>query len=66
MTVEIGWWSLPLLFTFLAFGLALIFAPEPEPSSYFPDTGAAVITLLLLGAALVASLVAWLIWALAT
>lgn len=61
MSITIGYWVIPALLTIAAFIWAEVITPR-RMSGYFPDlTG-----LFTYGAALVASLVFWLIWAVLT
>jgi hypothetical protein len=63
MTITVGWWALPLLVTAASFGYALAIPGEPTRGDYsFPDPMPVVRFV----GALVASLVAWLVYALAT
>ncbi|MVB00106.1 hypothetical protein GN330_22935 [Nitratireductor sp. CAU 1489] len=59
MTVSISWWAIPALITAISFSWAF-FTPM-KPSS---DYGFDIMPLFRLGAALIGSLVAWLVWAL--
>lgn len=65
MTVDItiGWWAVPLALTFAAYAVAIVKIPSAKPSAYFPDMGPAIIGFVNLACATIASLVAWLIWA---
>jgi uncharacterized membrane protein len=61
MTVTIGWWAVPAFITIAAIYVAI----REAPTSSGRDYGAsAFIALAMLMAALIVSLVAWLIWAL--
>ncbi len=65
MSITIGWWGIPLAITILAFVWAeLKVRNEPRSGDY--DFGRAITALMSGGAAVVVSLVAWLIYALAT
>lgn len=61
-TIEIGWFLAPLAITIVAFVWAGIATP-PNDGNYF---GNAVAGLFTYGAALIVSLIAWLIWAVLT
>jgi len=62
VTISFGWWLAPLAVTILAFGYAI----WDGPSSARPSYADAVIALIEYGAALIVSLIAWLVWALLT
>ena len=59
MTLTIGWWAVPAFITFFSCYLAIAKAPD---SGSFGLGG--LLALLMLGGALILSLIAWLIWAL--
>lgn len=61
MTVSFGWWLLPAAVTIASYLWAWLSNRGSRPS--FGDD---VIALILYGAATIASLVAWLIWAVLT
>ena len=63
MTIEIGYWVIPLVITFVSFVVASMCAKEPSSHGYFPDFGAALLNIIRLAIALIVSLVAWLLWA---
>lgn len=65
-TISFGWWMAPTLVTLLTFLAAWAFGPkmQPQRGSMFPDIGGALMELLSYAAALVVSLLAWLVWAL--
>ena len=66
MTIELGWWLIPLAITLISFATAKSKTPPTQPSGYIPDVVSPMIGV---GATLIAavvSLLAWLIWALAT
>lgn len=58
-TIDLGWWLAPLAVTVLAFGWAS-FMHRPSPN---PSYGDGVVGVFFFGAALIVSLVAWLVWA---
>jgi len=61
MTITIGWWAVPLAITVISFVLAGSYSPRSSGYGYGDITGAFFV----LGAIIV-SLIAWLIWAVAT
>lgn len=64
MTISVGWWALPTVITLAAFAVAFWRIPAPQPSSYFPDTGPVIQGFIYFALATIASLAAWLMWAL--
>jgi len=66
MTIEFGWWILPLAVTITAFVIAYRASPETRPSNYLPDVVSPMIGFGMTLVAAIVSLVAWLVWALAT
>ncbi|WP_029029811.1 hypothetical protein [Salinarimonas rosea] len=64
-TITFGWWLAPTIWTIFCFCLALAKTPRDQPSGSF-DFGGLLDAILFYGAALIASLVGWLIYALAT
>lgn len=68
MTVSLGlgWWVVPLAINVAVFAAAIWKIPPAEPKGYFPDFGPAIIGLINIACATIASLVAWLIWAVLT
>lgn len=65
MSITIGWWGIPLAITIISFVWAeLKVRNEPRGGGY--DFGRGITALMSGGAAVVVSLVAWLIYALAT
>lgn len=62
-TVHFGWWLVPLSVTLAALGWAYIVS-KPDGSQGYALVGKAAVSALTLGVALIASLIAWLIWAL--
>lgn len=65
MTLTIGWWAIPLTITILAFGFALIKTGKSSGPHCADSIGDAISFCIFNGAALIISLIAWLIWALA-
>ena len=61
MTITFGWWAIPAVITAVAMTWALMgdYAPRGDY-----DFGTPVIGLLKLGAAVIVSLLAWLVWSL--
>lgn len=65
MSITVGWWAIPLAITIISFVWAeLKTRCQPRGGDY--DFGRAITALMTGGAATVVSLVAWLIYALAT
>ena len=66
MTIVLGSWLVPAVITVALLIAVRLFGPrmQPQNGSMFPDMGGALLELLTYTAALIASLVAWLIWAL--
>ena len=60
MTLTIGWWALPTFITIAAIYVALREWPEQRGDYDFSP----IIGIFFLAAALIVSLIAWLIWAL--
>lgn len=65
VTIHLGWWVLPALITVAAYAIAVWRIPAAQPSSYLPDFGPAIVGFITLSLASIASLLAWLVWALA-
>lgn len=63
-TVEFGWWLLPLAVTIAAFSLAAFMNRDEGSHGDYAAIGNAFVALIIYGAAMIASLLAWLIWAL--
>ncbi|TGT90896.1 MULTISPECIES: hypothetical protein [unclassified Mesorhizobium] len=63
MTVTISWWVLPLTTTIVAFAWAL-WNGDYRPATGYGSIGKGMANAFLLAVALIASLIAWLIWAL--
>lgn len=61
MTITLDWWLAPLLVTVASYVLAFSFAP-PQRSEW--DYSNAIVTVVYLAGATIASLIAWLVWAL--
>lgn len=65
MTIEVSWWVVPLIITIIAFVWARVKSPNVERgNTYFAGVGEMLIAMLYFGMAAIASLIAWLIWAL--
>lgn len=63
--IVLGWWLLPAVVTIASFGWATWASKDDIPSGG-AYSFAGFLTLLCMGAAAIASLIAWLIWALVT
>lgn len=59
MTTAFPWWAVPALVTVFLFGRAIAIPPQNRG-----DYGFDIMPLFRLGAALIGSLLAWLVWAL--
>lgn len=69
MTIEIqfGWWLIPAAITIAAMFYAAIRNAQENPHGNYGTYGVgAIFTLLAYGSAVIVSLIAWLIWSLAT
>ncbi len=64
MTIELGWWLLPLFITIAAFSYANKTMPPTQPGGYIPDVIGPMIGGVHMLIAAVVSLFSWLIWAL--
>jgi|GEM_PF-1821831 len=64
LTVTFGWWLLPLAVTLLSFGFSLVRVGTSEPYGDYGMIGQALAFAFMMALSLIASLVAWLIWAL--
>jgi hypothetical protein len=66
MVITLGSWLVPALITVALLLAVRLFGPrmQPQNGNMFPDMGGALIELLTYAAALIVSLLAWLIWAL--
>lgn len=66
-TISYGWWIAPAVVTASLCVVCWLKAPrmQPQNGSMFPDLGGALMNGLCWAAAIIVSLVAWLIWALA-
>lgn len=62
LTLEISWWIIPALVTLAAFVWALMETNQYDSSGYLDLVGP-IVQLLCYGLATIASLVAWLAWA---
>ncbi|MQY48206.1 hypothetical protein GAO09_19410 [Rhizobiales bacterium RZME27] len=61
ITISLGWWMVPTAIMIVAFSLAAYADRDNSPGPY---GAGAFISLIIYGAGLVATLIAWLIWAL--
>lgn len=66
ISIEISWWIIPALVTLVAHAWACLASSDGDGGSTYAAIGTALITLLRLGAALIISLAAWLVWAVLT
>jgi hypothetical protein len=64
-SVGFGWWLLPTMVTVVAFTIAVFMSRSDGSHGEFAAIGNAFVALVIYGMALIASLLAWLIWALA-
>ncbi len=62
MTLHIGWWAIPAVISAISLGSVLL--PDPAPRGY-GDLGNGILGMFHLLVAVIVSLLAWLIWALA-
>lgn len=65
MTLKIGWWTLPLAATLIAFAWAW-WNGDYQPATGYGSIGKGFANLFLVAVALIVSLTAWLIWAVLT
>ena len=66
MTIAFGWWVAPAVVTIVAYGWAAIVS-RPDGRSYgLAAIGEGAVALFFYGLATVASLAAWLVWAVAS
>jgi len=65
VSIFLGWWLVPAIFTIGAFTWAW-WAGDRSPSSGYGNIGKGLANALVLAVALIASLMAWLVWAVAT
>lgn len=70
-TIEFGTWLIPTAITFISYGMAFWFTPNSGPGSNPYTMGLAPLmdglaALLYFGVATIVSLIAWLVYALAT
>jgi len=63
MTIELGWWLLPLAITIAAYITVWVKCPEKSPGGYIPDVVSPLIGVGMLLIATIVSLAAWLVWA---
>jgi hypothetical protein len=66
LTFSLGWWLAPLAFTIIACGTAYWVEPARTPPRGYGDIVQGFVSAFLWGAALILSLIAWLIWAVLT
>ncbi|MBB3313649.1 putative membrane protein [Rhizobium sp. BK196] len=66
VTISLGWWILPMAITLIAFIVAGGMCRTEGGHGDYASIGNAVVGLVVLGAALIVSLIAWLIWAILT
>ena len=66
INITLGWWLVPLAVTAIAFGWAAYAERDNLYEGGYPSPAAARVSLMHYGCGLVASLIAWLIWALLT
>ena len=66
MTITFGFWVLPMLFTVIAFVVAEIRVRHVTKDMGAPSWGDGFVSIAFHGLALIASLIAWLIWAVLT
>ncbi|WP_320194975.1 hypothetical protein RMR10_011975 [Agrobacterium rosae] len=64
-TLELGWWIAPTAITIAAFAIAAYMGRDEGGHGDYAAIGNAFVGLVVYGAALVLSLIAWLIWAIA-
>jgi hypothetical protein len=64
ITIQFGWWLLPLAVTVCSYGRAFWLLPDELGGGDYAATGKALCGLVYLGAATIISLIAWLVWAL--
>lgn len=65
-TIGLGWWIAPALVTVLALGWALFMSRDEGSHGDYASIGNAFVALVIYGAALIVSLIAWLVWAVLT
>lgn len=66
ITVSLGWWLVPLAVTIIAFGAYITWEVRTVPSYGYGRIGDGIASAILMAAALIVSLIAWLIWAVLT
>lgn len=64
-TVALGWWIAPTAVTIIAFIIAGFMCRDEGSHGDYAAIGNAFVALVIYGAALIVSLIAWLIWAIA-
>lgn len=65
LVIPIGWWIAPLAVTVVSFGVATA-KQDNSPTGDYGRIGQGIGNAMIHGVALIASLVAWLVWAVAT
>jgi hypothetical protein len=65
VTINAGWWILPMAVTVIAFSLSVFVSRDDGSHGDYSAIAGAFVSLVLFGAATTVSLIAWLIWALA-
>lgn len=65
IVIPIGWWVVPLAVTVAAFSIAIA-KSDDRPTGDYGRIGQGIGNAMLQGVALIVSLVAWLVWAIAT
>ena len=61
MTIVLGWWAIPLLFTIICFSVAYFKSKDKHPHGDF-DFASGFIVIINFGLAMILSLVSWLIY----
>jgi hypothetical protein len=66
LTLGFGWWLLPTAVTIISFVVALYKGQDEESHGDYASIGNAMVAIVVYGAAIIVSLLAWLIWAVLT
>lgn len=66
ITIGFGWWLAPFAVTVFAFAFAAFMGRDEGSHGDYAAIGNAFVALVVYGAALIASLIAWLCWAILT